>query len=39
MLAHYKKWKEHNEIQLIKNKMDLKNQKIITCPPSHKLQK
>ena len=36
MLVLYKKWNEHNEIQLTKNKMNLNNQKwkIIHPPPS-----
>ena len=36
MLVLYKRSKKHNEIQLIKNKMDLNNRKwkIIHLPPS-----
>ena len=36
MLVLYKRWNEHNEIQLTKNKMNLNNQKwkIIHPPPS-----
>ena len=34
MLKFYKKWKKNNEIQLTKNKMDLKNRKMTNQPPS-----
>ena len=34
MVIFYKKWKKYNEIQLTKNKMDLKNRKIKNHPPS-----
>ena len=36
MLVLYKRWKKHKEIQLLKNKMNLNNQKlkIIHPPPS-----
>ena len=37
MLVLYKRWKKHNEIKLIKNKMDLYNRKwkIIHPPPTN----
>ena len=34
MLLFYIIWKNYNEIQLIKNKMDLKNRKMKNPPPS-----
>ena len=34
MVIVYKKWKKYNEIQLMKNKMDLNNQKMTNHPPS-----
>ena len=33
-LVFYKIWKKFNEIQLTKNKIDLKNQKMKNHPPS-----
>ena len=33
MVIFYKKWKKYNEIQLIKNKIDLNIQKIFIHPP------
>ena len=37
MVIFYKKWKKYNEIQLTKNKMNLKNRKITNHPPPSKL--
>ena len=37
MVIFYKKWKNYNEIQLTKNKMDLNRQKMTNYPPSHEL--
>ena len=34
MVIFYKKWKKYDELQLIKNKMDLNNQKMTNHPPS-----
>ena len=34
MVRFYKKWKNYNEIQLTKNKMDLNIQKMTNHPPS-----
>ena len=34
LVKFYKKWKNNNEIQLTKNKMDLNNQKMTNHPPS-----
>ena len=33
MVIFYKKWKKYNEIQLIKNKIDLNNRKITNYHP------
>ena len=34
MVVFYKKWKKYNEIQLLKNKMDLNIRKMTNHPPS-----
>ena len=33
MLIFHKRWKQYNEIQLTKNKMDLNNRKMTNHPP------